>query len=190
MESIRTKLPFAGVVAILTLLPPFSAHSGSPAQEKGIPSAFLRTLVGKSHRSKELCKLRRLLKEDPLASYVPDYGILLGFSHRWPTRGIEVHFDEKDLVDVIFLYGGLTKESTRGYAFELPYKLAFKDSVETVKKKIGPPEKILKGLDDLPTIFIYDALGLDVAFDTHKFAQGKATVIRVNLRTAVKMSKR
>jgi hypothetical protein len=121
---------------------------------------FLRSLIGESHLSDKLDRVRQKFGNDPVASYFTDSGKPC-FYHSWKIRGFGVRYDGDSQVTAVFLYAAGV-EGFEEYKGELPERLSFKDSIDEVRKKLGQEERFLPGGANVRPVLEYGHKGLDV----------------------------
>ena len=130
-----------------------------PKKSAQVTGAMLRDLIGKGHFSDEACKLRKLMVDDPTASYHVSYD--KSFFHIWKSEGLDLSFDENSVLVCCFLYAeGLDGHGQ--YAGPLPAKLVFGDGPAAVRKKLGSPEEVIDSTKEVR--WCYPSQGLSVEF--------------------------
>ncbi len=99
----------------------------------------LKSLLGKSHLSKEVHELRKSIDELPVAHYFVGGIEQTSFFHSWYDHGLSVQFDENGNVSNLFLYLE-SREGFKEYTGDLPNGLERKDKSKDVRKQLGEPE--------------------------------------------------
>lgn len=121
-----------------------------------LSAAMLSKLIGKDRASPEYRAIRGALMEAPLE---------LDPYEEWPSKGIVLRFDGT-IVDRIYLHDGKSPSLGHGrYNQELPEGLQFDDTPEVAKKKMGIPDVIQNGNDDIGERYFYYKRGIVIDFD-------------------------
>ncbi len=179
------------VMAALLVGGTFSTRlqSSDPATAKSLPAEELVRLLGKSHNSKELQHFRKhVMKTAPAVQYLdglPSDGEECRFRHSWFSQGIRLTFDHESKLDFISLYAG-GKDNYKPYQGELPMKLSFTDTIESVLKKLGQPAETISGSTGGPgmgswnCVLEYPDKGLSIRFTSPDLKDRTATIEMVN----------
>ena len=131
----------------------------APKKSAQVTDNMLRGLIGKGHFSDEACKLRKLIAQDPTATYIVSYD--KSFYHTWKSEGLSLSYDDSSVVTCCFLYAE-GHEGHGQYAGELPARLVFGDGPAAVRKKLGAPEEVIDSTTDVR--WCYPSQGLSVQF--------------------------
>jgi len=156
---------------------------------KTIPIAELQAALGKDHLSQEIYDLREVLGLKSEAWY-GDPMISGGFFSSWPSRGVEMYFDREGKLKHVILFSGRKlspDDKAAKYTGELPEKLSFDDTMASVRRKLGQPEKtyegflgsVEKGTNSVPGAYDYPSKGIIVGFDPRGFKDDIALIIEV-----------
>jgi hypothetical protein len=156
---------------------------------KTIPIAELQAALGKDHLSQEIYDLREVLGLETVAAYF-DPMISGGFWHSWPSKGVDMSFDREGKLEYVVLHSGrkLSPDDKEAkYTGELPEKLSFDDTMASVRRKLGQPEKTYEGFlgsekDSRPPVcanYEYPSKGIIVGFDPRGFKDDIALIVCV-----------
>ena len=165
-----------------------SAQEAEKAR-KTIPIAELQAALGKDHLSQEIYDLREVLGFESVATYL-DPKLSGGFYNSWPSKGVEMRFDREGKLKHVILHSGrkLTPDCKEAkYTGELPEKLSFDDTMASVRRKLGQPEKtyegflgsVEKGTNSVPGAYDYPSKGIIVGFDPRGFKDDIALIVCV-----------
>jgi hypothetical protein len=166
-----------------------SAQEAEKAR-KTIPIAELQAALGKDHLSQEIYDLREVLGLETAATYFDPMVLGGGFWHSWPSKGVDMSFDREGKLEYVVLHSGRKlrpDNKAAKYTGELPEKLSFDDTMASVRRKLGQPEKTYEGFlgsekDSRPPVcanYEYPSKGIIVGFDPRGFKDDIALIVCV-----------